>query len=54
MKILSYSVRNACMGSIEAARRVGIMAASKPETASKAQTERIVIGSCRPTPKRNA
>ena len=54
MQGVSYSVRSACMGSMEAARRAGIMAAIKPETASKAQTDRIVIGSCRPTPKRNA
>src|ERR1700691_2755466 len=53
MQGLSYSVRSACMGSMEAARRAGIMAAIKPETASKAQTDRIVIGSCRPTPKRH-
>src|SRR5580698_2889637 len=51
---VSYSVRSACMGSMEAARRAGIMAAIKPETASRAETQRVVIGSCRPTPKRNA
>ena len=54
MQGVFYSVRSACMGSMEAARRAGIRAAIKPETASKAQTERVVIGSCRPTPKRNA
>jgi hypothetical protein len=54
MQGISYSVRSACMGSIEAARRAGKMVAIKPETASKTQTDRFVIGSCRPTPKRNA
>jgi hypothetical protein len=51
---VSYSIRSACMESMETARRAGIMAATGPETASKAQTDRIVIGSYRPTPKRNA
>jgi len=32
---------------MEAARRAGIAAAIKPETASNPQTDRIVIGSCR-------
>jgi hypothetical protein len=41
------SVRSAAMGSMEAARRAGMMAAIRPETASKAQTERIVRWSCR-------
>jgi hypothetical protein len=41
----SYSVRNACIGSIDAARRAGISAATKPQTASNTQTDKIVAGS---------
>jgi hypothetical protein len=54
MQSVSYSVRSACIGSMEAARRAGIIVAIKPEIASNAQTDKIVVGSCRPTPKRNA
>lgn len=46
MQGLFYSIRNACMGSMEAAPHAGKNAAIRPHTTT-------VNGSCWPTPKRN-
>lgn len=46
MQSLSYSVRSACIGSMEAARRAGMWAATRAQIVSRAQAEKMVTGSC--------